>query len=482
MRARTWLLLALALALAGCVSDVAPRIEDVPLAGSAPNPERRALDLSDRDRPVIIVTFSGGGTRAALLASSVVRELSRYQYQTATGTHRLSGDIRVVSSVSGGSVTAAYIGLHGTDGLETLENTFLVKDNLSALIDQAFNPAILAKLTFTGYTRIDAWEDLLDQRLFHNVTMAALNQPGHPYVILNATDMSSGEVFDLTPTRFDDICADFDRFKISTGVAASSAFPVLLTPVTLQVYSSPACSPKPPEWIGLELTQTPRRYTDITRYKDARYSNDLRHGSNAFRQIDYVHLLDGGVADNLGIGSIERAIKRPESPVPILQAVNTGQIRRLVVIVVNARSDTANPIDTSAGGADSVIAQLSSVTSVPVDATSAAMADQAAMLIQDFKDAANAAKAANKGNPPFANLQTYGVTVDFDQFLPGQQALETCAKTVPTSWTLTPSQFATIRAAGPTLLRQHPDFQRLITDLGLTPVPADPAPVAGCPG
>ena len=430
------------------------------------------------------MTFSGGGTRAALLASSVVREIGRYEYRTATGTHNLAHDIRVISSVSGGSVAAAYIGLNGTDSLPTLEESFLVEDNMSALIGKALDPLTAARLSFTGFTRIDAWEELLDQRLFKRRTMAELNQPGRPYVILNATDMSSGEVFDFTPHRFDDICADLDRLPIAVGVAASSAFPVALTPVNFKVFSGPECSVAPRPSIARALSYPGERYINLSRYKDARYENDLRHGPATFRKIDYLHLLDGGVADNLGATSLLRVISEPGSPMPILNAINTGQVRRLVVILVNARGDHPNSIDTTLDGASSLQTQLSSVTSVPIDVATSGMTRQADGLIGDLTDAVRAVQAVSErrgiqGVALFSDLKVFGATVDFDQFRPEQSGLEACAKVVPTSWTLTRDQFATIRASGSVLLRQHPGFRALVAEIGAYPTPDDVGPL-GC--
>lgn len=472
-----WALLA-ALSLSACHAP--PGIENQPLGAVAANPERRSLDLADRDRPVILMTFSGGGTRAALLASSVMRELGRYEYRTPTGTHNLADDIRMISSVSGGSVAAAYVGLYGTDSLATLEESFLAEDNMSALIGKALNPLTAARLTFTGFTRIDAWEELLDQRLFHHRRMAELNQPGRPYVILNATDMSSGEVFDFTPHRFDDICADLDRLPISVGVAASSAFPVALTPVNFKVFSGPGCNVAPRASIARALEYPGQRYINLPRYKDARYANDLRHGQNSFRKIDYLHLLDGGVADNLGATSLLRVMTEPGSPMPVLAAINTGRVRRLVVIVVNARSDHPNAINATLDGASSLQAQLASVTSIPIDAASAGMARQSDGLINDLTDAVRQVQALpGKDGALFSDMKVFGAIVDFDQFRPEQVELQACAKVVPTSWTLTRDQFATIRASGPTLLRQHPGFRALIADLGIAPPPEVAAPL-GC--
>jgi NTE family protein len=51
----------------------------------------------------------------------------------------------------------------------------------------------------------------------------------------------------------------------------------------------------------------------------------------------WLHLLDGGLADNIGLRSILRAYDR--SGGFIAQRINAGHIKRLIVIAVNARTD-----------------------------------------------------------------------------------------------------------------------------------------------
>ena len=197
-----------------------------------------------------------------------------------------------------------------------------------------------------------------------------------------------------------------------------------------------------------------------------------------------MHLLDGGVADNLGATSLLRAVSEPGGPVSVLKEINAGRIRRLVVVIVNARGDHPNPIDTSLDGASSLQAQLASVTSVPIDAASAGMARQADSLIGDLTDAVRQVqpvpgRRGAQDGALFSDLKVFGITVDFDQFRPEQAGLQACAKVVPTSWTLTAGQFATIRASGPVLLRQHPGFRALLAELG-SDLPPEDAGTIGC--
>jgi NTE family protein len=65
----------------------------------------------------------------------------------------------------------------------------------------------------------------------------------------------------------------------------------------------------------------------------ARQRLDLMAG----QEEKWLHLLDGGLADNIGLRSILRAYDRSDGF--IAQRINAGHIKRLIVIAVNARTD-----------------------------------------------------------------------------------------------------------------------------------------------
>jgi NTE family protein len=466
--------LAVALALTGC----ATRFENHPLTSAQSNPERRAVDVSQADRPLILVAISGGGSRAAALGWTVLRDLRQYRYTTAAGTTRaLTDDIAVVSSVSGGSVIAAHFALYGAQGLDRFEPDFLVPDNTAALGARALSP--LSWLT--GAARSDLVEQLFDRQLFNNKTFADLNQPGKPYLILNATDMASGEVFAFTPQRFDDICSDLDSQAISTGVASSAAVPVVFTPIAFRNYSADHCIGRPtPAWVANRLKGRYAPYLNVDAFKLARYSNDLRRGPDKFRQIDYLYFLDGGLADNLAIHGLLEVIESPyaapviaapaegggAAPQTLLGAINDGRARKIAVIVINARADPPNKIYESADR-PGIFGMVGAVASLPIDSATSSVNDQIGTLLAQL----NAAGAGNgTGNAKFAGLRVYAVQIDFDQLRatdPQQRRLRDQAKEIPTLWTISGANLDVIKEAGTTLLHQHPCFQRLLADLAI---------------
>ena len=65
------------------------------------------------DKLLVYLTFSGGGTRAAALSYGVLEELRDTETTISGRKQRLLDEVDVISSVSGGSFTAAYYGLFG---------------------------------------------------------------------------------------------------------------------------------------------------------------------------------------------------------------------------------------------------------------------------------------------------------------------------------------------------------------------------------
>src|SRR5208282_5789156 len=71
---------------------------------------------------------------------------------------------------------------------------------------------------------------------------------GRPFLCVNATDIASGARFEFTQDEFDLIRSDLSQFPVSQAVAASSALPPYLTPVTLKNHSAAQVQAEP-KWI-----------------------------------------------------------------------------------------------------------------------------------------------------------------------------------------------------------------------------------------
>jgi hypothetical protein len=54
------------------------------------------------------------------------------------------------------------------------------------------------------------------------------------------------------------------------------------------------------------------------------------------RERPYIHLVDGGLAGNLGVYPIVEALQEAEASEGFRQAVGVERLRRIVVVIVNA--------------------------------------------------------------------------------------------------------------------------------------------------
>jgi NTE family protein len=122
------LLALLAIVAAAC--ETVPDYPNRPLAEGSANPPPPDLIGADPGAPLILIAFSGGGSRAAALGLGVLDQLATQSYPATGGPVPLIDRVKVVSSVSGGSVVAAWFGLVGPARVDELKSDFLERDNM----------------------------------------------------------------------------------------------------------------------------------------------------------------------------------------------------------------------------------------------------------------------------------------------------------------------------------------------------------------
>ena len=89
---------------------------------------------------LLMLAFSGGGTRAAALSYGVLEELARTPVGAEGTQHRLMDEVDIISSVSGGSFTAAYYALWGDRIFSDFEPLFLKKHVQTGLLLRVLAP------------------------------------------------------------------------------------------------------------------------------------------------------------------------------------------------------------------------------------------------------------------------------------------------------------------------------------------------------
>ena len=160
--------------------------------------------------------------------------------------------------------------------------------------------------------------------------------------------------------NFNLICSDLTKVHLSRAAAASSAVPVVLSPVTFNNYGG-HCGFEFPAWLrNAVATRSP--YLDIGRALQ-RYDELVELQDSAARP--YLHLIDGGVSDNVAVRAIVETLETVDASrveaMPLLR-----DVRRIAVIIVNAASSPTlewGRIESSPG----IFDQLWQASSVPID-------------------------------------------------------------------------------------------------------------------
>ena len=241
------ILLLSALLISGCAHYPvnAPVRSANPQSGS----RFQTVAQTNSDDLLLMLAFSGGGTRAAALSYGVLEELRKTGAGSPGNEHRLLDDVGLISSVSGGSFTAAYYSLRGDRIFTEFEPRFLKKRVQTGLLLRTLAPWNWIRLASPGFGRSDLAAEYYDRLLFNHATFGDLTaRDGCPFLSVNATDIGSGARFEFTQDEFDLLGSDVSRFPVARAVAASSAYPVLLTPIVLENYSAKQRQPEP-EWI-----------------------------------------------------------------------------------------------------------------------------------------------------------------------------------------------------------------------------------------
>lgn len=301
---------------------------------------------SEEDDVMLILAFSGGGTRAAAFSYGLMEALRDIRY--GTKNKRLLDEVDVISSVSGGSFTSAYYALFPDSFFMEYKKVFLERNVQGDLVKAIFWPPNWFNLVSPYYDRIDMAADYYDQNIFKGKTFKDLiDKPRKPFIILNATDMSLGRRFEFTQSQFDLLCADLSDIPVARAVAASSAFPGLLSPITFENHAQKCREEKqknftPPSWIHNALD---RDKTDSRRYFEARdlssYYMDPKR--------KWIHLIDGGLADNMGLRGPYQALTTIDSDWSVMGRINKGEIKQVFVITVNAKTKTRKNWETQKG-------------------------------------------------------------------------------------------------------------------------------------
>ena len=288
---------------------------------------------NDEDDTLVVLMFSGGGTRAAALGYGVLEQLHKQQITIGGKKQSLMSNVDVVVGVSGGSVLAAYFALKGEETIPLFYKRFLHQNFQRQVVKQAFSMSNLPRLASPEYGRGDLLQEQFENYLFGKTTFRDLemNRKG-PFAIISATDMGIGERFNFTQEYFDPMCIDLGDLRLARAVAASSSVPMVFAPITLN-NNGGRCNYTPP--IKIEDADDSKTGRQQSRTIKEFYERFQKYADGKNRP--YIHLIDGGLTDNLGMRSLlDMTEMYPEKI--LTNKILQNNIRHIVVINVNAQN------------------------------------------------------------------------------------------------------------------------------------------------
>lgn len=408
------------------------------------------------DELFIALTFSGGGTRAAAFSYGVLKALHETKV-THNGTQiRLLDEVDLISSVSGGSFTAAYYGLYGDRIFIDFEDRFLKRNVQGELALRTFAyPWNWFRLLSPNFSRIDLAAAYYDEELFNSQTYKVLEKDcRRPFIVINATDLSLGARFEFTQSQFDLLQSELAGVSVGRAVASSSAFPGLLTPLTMKNYEKTDFVE--PMWVDtaiqFDMEIAPRRY------KRAREVRSYFDTANR----PYVHLVDGGVSDNIGLRGTLYGLKYPDVLISgdqidvtdsrefnLMRMIADRKIKKLLIIIVDAKPGEDVHLDRSRK-TPGLVSVINAVASAP-------MANYSFETVQLLREYLEQREFALRNDPEPFQLKTYILHLRFDSI--ADAAVRKKIMELGTNFHLSDKAVETLIDQGAELLRESDVFQ-----------------------
>jgi len=408
----------------------------------------------------VIMAFSGGGTRAAAYSYGVLEALRDIEINWDGQQRKLLHEVDSISSVSGGSFTAAYYGLFGERIFEDFEEKFLKKDVQGHLTGSFLNPFTWFTTGSTYYGRSDYAAEYYDEILFEGKTFGdMLKRTDNPVIQINATEVSSSTQFTFLQGIFDLLCSDLSAFPVSRAVAASSAVPVLFSSITIDNRAGTCGYQIKPA--GLAALNDPEPFSR-RRHLIEKYVKYLDSETSP-----YLHLYDGGLTDNLGIRPGINRLAIYDDNWAYVKSRGLGHAKRLVFIVVNAQSESKTQYSSSARPVPLMDAVLGA-TSIPLNEYTFESLVTLNVVMDHFADDIIKGRCADKDyikDKSFdcADFKAYLVYVDLDQITDKEKRDR--LKALPTSFVLQPEEVDELRGAAKDVLTNNKNLKKFVDEL-----------------
>jgi predicted acylesterase/phospholipase RssA len=387
--------------------------------GYRPSVRARAEQATNPDetKTGVVLSLSGGGTRAGALSAGTLLGIRRVQEYQRQSNLPVVPNIDLITATSGSSAVAMAYALNSDEAFSNLFELYLipsliVQEGHDAFAEMAslifpwgpiMIPATLLTMLLGGDTDLSAIDDLasrLNKDLFESADFGRLvtlwenqlkNPVGNwvpPYVVINATDYDTATGFYFTQQQFDLLCRDLSEFEIARAVAASAAFPGAFDTIRIQNLArlGGVCEAhrevsdgRNREWIFIEdgiddlgiPARTAVRQRDLEVLQNTGMERSLPSGAyrRSVAALSFlnlpdlaekseegiatdpkriVHLLDGGVSDNLAISYLIGTLIDGRHQSVFVDEEGPVELDSLLIVVVNASTE----FQTEAGNID----------------------------------------------------------------------------------------------------------------------------------
>jgi len=442
MTMRRPLLVVTVLLLSGCTSYGV--VENTPLSDATAAQSysvRTFMEDWRTDDNALMLAFSGGGTRAAALSYGVLKELRDTPVASGGQTKPLLDQVHSISSVSGGSFTAAYYGVYGEKIFTDYEEVFLKRDVERGLKAKLFNP-----LRWFGSTGRTEWAvEYYQEHVFHDATFADMRQPGRPLIVINASDLGCGARFSFIQEYFNLLCSDLSTFPVARAVAASSAVPVVFNPIVVENYASCELGTADSIRTAKQRSAGDARMTLLLDELESYSDKDKRK---------YAHFVDGGITDNLGLRAVYEIVEVSSGGMAqFTEKYGRQPPRRIVMISVDASARAKSGIDGSTRQ-PGLMETVGAMSDIQLHLYNVATVELIKETLTRWTD---------ELSTPQRPVEAYFIFLSFKDIKdPKRRAF---FNEVPTGLNLTTEQVEGLIEVGGELLRDNPEFRRLLADL-----------------
>ncbi len=405
------------------------------------------------DSLLVIATFSGGGTRASALAFGVLRELARQQIVWEGQRKRFLDELDSISALSGGTFTAGYYVLHGDQIFHDFEPRFLRKDWESELRSRILrSPSNWIRLWSPYFGRTHILAELVDEALFNGKTYGDLLQRRRrPMLTIHATDMATLSRFEFEQTQFDWICSDLAQLPLARASAASAALPLMLSPITFKNYAGTCGFEYSKGIVESALKQSgtaAQRAKEYLSYLDA-------------HKRPYIHLLDGGLSDNMALRAVLEARNLAGGVEKLLQYMRVTNVKKFVILAVSAET-SPDVMDFGSYQIPTLAQAMRSLVDVPINRYSTDTVSLMRQAVKRTRD--ELGQRTRPADSPFAeNADIYFINASLSEVVdPDERG---ALMKIPTGLSLTDEQIDRLLLAASRLIRGDPEFQRLMKDI-----------------